>query len=87
MGNAITYDARMIWLDMRRTGGWWTISLLRQQWSNTFADFELATALNALVAGGFLERRDNHRDPVSYCFTSSCKALPGDEQPDTLEAA
>lgn len=86
MGNAITYDARMIWLDLRRTGGWWTISLLRQQWANAYAEFELRAAIDALVAGGFLERRE-FRDAVSYGFTSSCKLLPGYDAPTALEAA
>lgn len=86
MGNAITQDARMIWLDLRRTGGWWTISLLRQQWGCAFAEFELRQAVDALLAGGFLERRE-FRDAVSYGYTSSCKALPGYETDYRPEAA
>lgn len=87
MGNAINYEARMVWLGIRRQGGWWTISLLRQQWGNTFADYELQEALDALVKGGFLEKRDHNTQAPSYCHTSSCLHLPGDEPAAQLEAA
>lgn len=79
MGNAITYEARMVWLGMRRQGGWWTLSLLRQQWAGALAEFELQDAVDALVAGRFLERRDNATHSPSYCHTSSCLTLPGHE--------
>jgi hypothetical protein len=76
MGNAITQDARAIWLSLVSEGGWWTANNLRLHWSPTFTELEMVEALSALAGGGFVERRE-FQCRAQYGFTSSCKQLPG----------
>ena len=76
MGNAITSDARALWLMLRNDGGWWTANQLVHHWRPTFAEWEVNDMLRALVAGGFVELRP--QGPLqTYCITSTCVALPG----------
>jgi hypothetical protein len=76
MGNAITQDARALWLMLRNDGGWWTVSQLTHHWRPTFAKEEVQHMLDALVASRFVELRAQvHLQ--TYCITSSCLPLPG----------
>lgn len=82
MGNAITAEARAIWLFLVKDGGWWTVKQLTHHWRPTFAEFEVNDALEALAKGGFLERRQPHgayatHSAFEFGFTSSCAELPG----------
>lgn len=76
MGNAITSDARAMWLMLRNDGGWWTAKNLTHHWRPTFAEWEVNDMLNALVAGGFIEKRTQDLF-ITYGITSTCAALPG----------
>jgi len=76
MGNAITHDARALWLMLRKDGGWWSASMLTHHWRPTFDIYEMNTMLNALVAGGIVQSR-KQVDADQYCVTSDCLELPG----------
>lgn len=76
MGNAITQDARAIWLSLVSAGGWWTANNLRLHWGPTFTELEMVEALSALAGGGFVERRE-FQCRAQYCVTSDCRQLPG----------
>jgi len=79
MGNAINQDARVVWLAIRRQGGWWSVKQIVTFWHPTFALYEIEEIVRALVAGGFLMGREQGPDNYCYAFTSECKALPGTE--------
>jgi hypothetical protein len=76
MGNAITPEARFVWLMLRRDGGWWSASSLTHYWRPTFCQGELTAMLDALRAGNFIEQREQF-GLKSFCVTSSCTPLPG----------
>lgn len=76
MGNAITLEARSMWLMLRRDGGWWSASMLTHHWRPTFARSEVDAMLAALLAGNFIEERVQ-LSALNYCVTSSCLPLPG----------
>lgn len=84
MGNAITADVRALWLFLVKDGNWWTVKQLTHHWRPTFAEFEVSDALEALVKGQFLERRQPRHplttQPAEFGFTSSCALLPGQPQ-------
>lgn len=79
MGNAINQDSRALWLALRNDGGWWTVWELARFWQPTFAEWEISELLQGLVAGGFVAGRDVVPGRTSYCVTSECLALPGEE--------
>lgn len=76
MGNAITQEARALWLMLMRNGGWWTVSELTHHWRPTFQSFEVLEALEALKAGNFLDSRIEVSGKRSYAFTTGCNRLP-----------
>lgn len=76
MGNAITQDARAIWLSLVSDGSWWSANSLRAHWSPTFTEAEMQNALTALVGGGFIAKR-SQLSATQYAFTSDCKQLLG----------
>lgn len=77
MGNAITQDRRAVWLMLARDGGWWTVKALLHHWKPTFAQWELQEALDGLLPGGYVTRREMTPGQVSYAVTSDCVPLPG----------
>jgi hypothetical protein len=77
-GNAITEDARALWLRMRTDGGWWTLDQLMHHWKPGCAPCKVQPAMDALEAGGFVESRD-HATNLSYGVTLNCKSLPGSD--------
>lgn len=83
MGNAITQDARAIWLMLVSDGNWWTGSALTHYWRPTFALTEVQDHLNALAASGFIAKRKS-LCAVEYAFTSDCNQLPGGLAAPTL---
>lgn len=78
----LSQEARALWLQMRRDGGWWTARSLASHWHPTFPLWEIEQLLQALAEGGHLATRDDARpDAVSYCVTSDCTPpLGADEQ-------
>lgn len=78
MGNAITVDARALWVFIRNSGGWWSVSMLTHHWRPTFADHEVEAHMGALVRGRFLVER-MQLGTVQFCVTSDCLHLPGTE--------
>lgn len=78
--NAITPDARALWLRLRTDGGWWTLDMLVHHCKPGCALCEVQHAMDALEANGFVESRD-HATNLRYGVTSNCKSLPGHEHP------
>lgn len=77
----LTQDARALWPQMRRDGGWWTARALARHWHPTFPQWEVEQLLQALARGGHLAARDDLLpQETSYCFTSECTALLGAEE-------
>lgn len=79
MGNAITQESRVIWQELRRHGGWWSVKQITHHWRPTFAEFEVEEIVDALVKGGFLMRREQGPGLLCVAFTSECNQLPGTE--------
>lgn len=77
MGNAITPDARALWLMLARQGGWWTVKNITQFWTPTFVDYEVEDLLQTLVPGGYVMSRQVNPGQVSFAVTSECNPLPG----------
>ncbi|MFC5522949.1 hypothetical protein [Polaromonas jejuensis] len=69
---------RALWLRLRKSGGWWTLDMLKHHWRPTCAPHEVQHAMDALEAGGFVESRDQATN-LRYGVTANCQALPGFE--------
>ena len=76
MGNAITSDARVLWLMLRNSGLTWTASQLTHHWRPTFSVGEVQAMLDALHAGHFVAINDKERTPT-YFVNHECLPLPG----------
>lgn len=83
MGNAITQDARAIWLMLVSDGSWWSANSLTHHWRPTFALHEVQDHLNALNNGGFITNRAQF-GTAQFAFTSDCQQLPGAATGSTL---